>query len=61
MAKYSQTEIGALWRACIETYNMCPAEPRPWLKDICSLYDKLSGVKYSKSKNTYEFITKKGN
>lgn len=58
MAKYSKTEIEALYEA-IETINGLKNEAQEQtLKDLCSLYDKLSGVKYSKSKNTYDFIKK---
>jgi hypothetical protein len=55
MAKYNRNEQEALFDA-IE-YLADKSFPKILL--LCNLYDKISGVKYSKSKNTYEFITKK--
>lgn len=58
MAKYSKTEVGALFRAIDQIHSLCRSQPLPYLEDLCNLYDKLSGEKYASYKSTYEFVTK---
>ena len=55
MAKSSKTEQEALYQAIVKLSGDADKQYYPHL---CSLYDKLTGVKYSTCKGTYEFITK---
>ncbi len=55
MSKSSKTEQEALYKAIIK---LSGEKDQSFFPHLCSLYDKLSGVKYAHSKNTFEFVNR---
>jgi hypothetical protein len=56
MGRSSKTEEEALFTAIMK---LSYEHHHDYFAHICNLSDKLTGTKYSNSRNTYDYITKK--